>query len=90
MLAFFRTSHGLVALLFLAFGGFFLITEHAAHTIQWLPWLILLACPLMHVFMHHGHGAHTDHNARRDDDQQDKEGLSTVEDEGGSHGGNHD
>jgi hypothetical protein len=23
-----------------------------------LPLLFLLACPLMHVFMHHGHGHH--------------------------------
>jgi hypothetical protein len=25
-----------------------------------LPWLILLACPLMHIFMHGGHGGHGD------------------------------
>jgi hypothetical protein len=24
-----------------------------------LPWLILLVCPLMHVFMHRGHHRHT-------------------------------
>jgi hypothetical protein len=23
-----------------------------------LPYLILLACPLMHLFMHRGHGGH--------------------------------
>jgi hypothetical protein len=23
-----------------------------------LPWLILLSCPLLHVFMHRGHGGH--------------------------------
>jgi hypothetical protein len=23
-----------------------------------LPFLIFLACPLMHLFMHHGHGGH--------------------------------
>ncbi|MDD2920638.1 DUF2933 domain-containing protein, partial [Rhodoferax sp.] len=23
-----------------------------------LPYLLLAACPLMHVFMHHGHGGH--------------------------------
>jgi hypothetical protein len=24
-----------------------------------LPWLLVLACPLMHLFMHHGdHGGH--------------------------------
>jgi len=25
---------------------------------QTLPYLLLLACPLMHLFMHHGHGGH--------------------------------
>ena len=27
--------------------------------LPWLPWLLLLACPAMHLFMHHGnHGGH--------------------------------
>ena len=40
--------------------GFLLITEHRAHMIQILPWVIVLACPLLHMFMHggHGHGGH--------------------------------
>lgn len=40
---------------FLALAGFYLVTEHRAHLLGWLPWLLLLACPLMHVFMHGGH-----------------------------------
>jgi hypothetical protein len=43
-------------LLFVIIGGFFLWTEHKAHIMGALPYLILLLCPLMHVFMHHGHG----------------------------------
>lgn len=31
--------------------------EHEAHILGALPWLILIACPLMHVFMHHDHNA---------------------------------
>ena len=27
-------------------------------TLASLPWLILLLCPVMHLFMHHGHGQH--------------------------------
>jgi len=27
-----------------------------------LPLLLLLACPLMHIFMHHGHGGHGNHH----------------------------
>ena len=46
---------------FAAIAAFFLWTEHRAHLIgglAWLPYLIILACPLMHVFMHRGHGGH--------------------------------
>jgi hypothetical protein len=35
-----------------------LFTEHRAHVLGLLIWLPLLACPLMHLFMHHGHGGH--------------------------------
>ena len=41
---------------FLAIVGYFLFTEHRAHVIPYLPFLLLLACPLMHFFMHRGHG----------------------------------
>ncbi|APO74488.1 hypothetical protein AM571_CH01664 [Rhizobium etli 8C-3] len=33
--------------------------EHRVHVLGVLPWLLILACPLMHLFMHHGHGAHS-------------------------------
>lgn len=42
---------------FLAVAAFFLWTEHRAHLLGALPYLLLLACPLMHLF-HHGHGSH--------------------------------
>jgi hypothetical protein len=45
----------------LVFGGialYFLLSEHRAHFLGVLPLLLLLSCPLMHVFMHHGHGGH--------------------------------
>lgn len=41
-----------------AFGGiaaYFLLTEHRAHLFGVLPYLLILACPLMHMFMHGGH-----------------------------------
>jgi len=41
---------------FLAIAAFFLFSEHRAHTLGILPYLLLLACPLMHIFMHRGHG----------------------------------
>ena len=33
----------------------YLIIEHRPHLFGWLPYLIILACPLVHLFMHHGH-----------------------------------
>jgi hypothetical protein len=41
---------------FIAIAAFYLLTEHRAHLLGWLPYLLFLACPLMHLFMHHGHG----------------------------------
>ena len=46
---------------FLLIAGFFLQTEHRAHLFGILPFLlILLACPLLHRFMHGRHGSHGD------------------------------
>ena len=43
---------------FFAIGGTFLLLEHRAHVLGAFPWLLLLACPLLHIFMHLGHGDH--------------------------------
>lgn len=57
----FKLKANWVLLGFLAIAGFFLIAEHKAHVLPFLPFVLLLACPLMHVFMHRGHGDHADH-----------------------------
>ncbi len=52
---------GRIALVgFAVVAAYFLWTEHRAHVIQVLPWSLLALCPLMHLFMHggHGHGSH--------------------------------
>jgi hypothetical protein len=41
---------------------FYLVTEHTAYVLGALPFLLLLSCPLMHLFMHHGHGGHGGHD----------------------------
>jgi hypothetical protein len=48
----------IVLLGFLAVAGYFLVTEHWAHVVPFLPWMLVLACPLMHIFTHGGHGGH--------------------------------
>lgn len=57
-----RTSIALIG--FLAIAGFFLFAEHRAHLFGALPYLLILACPLLHIFGHGGHGGHGDHHAR--------------------------
>lgn len=39
-------------------GVYYLFTAHLTHVTQAVPYLLLLACPLMHFFGHHGHGRH--------------------------------
>jgi hypothetical protein len=53
-----KSKAGLVLIGFLIIAGALLFTEHRAHVLGLLIWLPLLACPLMHVFMHGGHGHH--------------------------------
>jgi hypothetical protein len=66
--SFWRSPAGLTLLVATAVGGFYLVTEHTAHLLGVLPYLFLLACPLMHVFMHRGHGRH--HRGSHDDEQR--------------------
>lgn len=44
---------------FALIAGFFLLAEHRAHVFEYLPFLLLAACPLLHLF--HGHGGHGGH-----------------------------
>lgn len=48
-----------VLLGFIAVAAFFLFSEHRAHFLGALPYLLLLACPLMHLFLHYGHHGHS-------------------------------
>ena len=50
-----RSRTRLVLLGFLLIAGFFVLTEHTAHALGVLPYLLLLACPLLHL-VHGGHG----------------------------------
>jgi hypothetical protein len=45
-----------VLLGFVLVAAYFLIMEHRAHVYQYLAFLLVLACPLMHLF--HRHGRH--------------------------------
>jgi hypothetical protein len=52
-----RTALMMVAVV----GGFYLLREHWDHVAGNWVYLLLLACPLMHLF--HGHGGHGGHGS---------------------------
>jgi hypothetical protein len=64
---FLRSPAGIALLVFGGAAGFFLVAEHRAHLYGILPFLILAICPLMHFFMHRGHGGHGSDSANRSD-----------------------
>lgn len=57
----------IAAVVFVLMAGYLLWSEHRPHVLGALPYLLLLACPLMHVFMHGGHGGHS-HRGHQNDD----------------------
>ena len=54
--SFWQSRAFLVFLVFAAMAVVLLWEEHRAHFLGALPYLFILACPLMHIFMHRGHG----------------------------------
>ncbi|HCY64263.1 MAG TPA: hypothetical protein DHV59_15860 [Oxalobacteraceae bacterium] len=62
--SFVKSGYGVALIMLALIVGFYLIKEHWAHLGQSWPYLLLLLCPLMHVFMHGGHGhGNSEHNA---------------------------
>ncbi|MBC7602538.1 MAG: DUF2933 domain-containing protein [Ramlibacter sp.] len=62
---FWRSRYAVGLFVMGAIAAYFLLSEHRAHFLGALPLLLLLSCPLMHVFMHHGHGGHGDGHSHR-------------------------
>ena len=56
--------------LFLAVAAFFLWTEHRAHVLGVLPYVLLLLCPILHLLLQRRHGGgHTGHGENQSDMQ---------------------
>ncbi|MFY0665653.1 MAG: DUF2933 domain-containing protein [Natronospirillum sp.] len=52
--------HWPIAIAILSLLLLYLWDQHRGHILGALPYLIILICPLMHIFMHRGHGQHHD------------------------------
>ena len=65
--------------LWIGLSAFVLLTvlfkwdDDSVRLIEVLPYLFFLACPLMHVFMHRGHGGHAKH-----EEPEGNEGLDEI------------
>ncbi len=46
---------GMASLVAVSILGLLIFTGHGLHVLGWLPYLLILSCPLMHFFMHGGH-----------------------------------
>lgn len=76
--SFWKSHTGIAFAVFLTVAAFYLVTEHRAHLLGALPYALLLACPLMHLVMHRGHGGHRhDHDAASTDPRRSNPADST-------------
>ena len=58
--SFWKTPFGVVSTVVALVASAYLWMAHKDHVLALLPFAFLAACPLMHVFMHRGHG-HSGH-----------------------------
>lgn len=71
---------------FALIAGYFLLTEHRAHVVQYLPFLLVLACPLMHFFHRHGgHGGANEKPSTGEKRSQDNNTAGETKHAGGCH-----
>ena len=72
-----RRRSNWVLLAFLAIAAFLLVTEHTAHLFGILPYVLLLLCPLLHLFLHgrhDGHGGHGGHEGHAENAESQGQG----------------
>ena len=70
--SFWKTPFGVVATLVAVAVSGYLWIAHKDHVLALMPFAFLAACPLMHVFMHrgHGHGGHQQGESPKSDGSQ--------------------
>lgn len=71
--SFWKSPFGLAATALAIAASLYLYVTHRDHVIALLPYAILAACPLMHMFMHRGHG-HGGHPSGKSGEQEDARG----------------
>lgn len=59
--SFLTSRAGITFCVLLAIAAFLLFAEHRAHVLGISLFVLLVACPLLHIFMHGGQGKHDGH-----------------------------
>ena len=54
--SFWMSPFGIISTLLVVAASIYLYVAHNDHVLALLPYAFLAACPLMHMFMHRGHG----------------------------------
>ena len=67
--SFWKSPVGIIATIVAVVASAYLWVTHRDHVLALLPFAFLAACPLMHFFMHrgHGHGSHSQGESRNGD-----------------------
>ena len=70
------SPYGLAALGLMLAPAYFLLVEHRAHVWYYLPYVIFLVCPALHLFMH---GRHRENKAEEEEEETAEErGKKTI------------
>ena len=80
---------GIATLVAVSILGFLIYEGHGAHLLGYAPFLLILACPLMHIFMHGGHGGHGVHGNRSAEEKETRAPEDQKKNSEHSHGGHH-
>ena len=67
--SFWKTPFGIGATLLAIAASIYLYLVHKNHVLALLPYAFLAACPLMHMFMHKGHGRGSHLHGAQDSDE---------------------
>ena len=67
--SFWKSPFGVIATFVAMLASVYLYFVHKDHVLALLPYALLAACPLIHMFMHrgHGHGGHSHGGSRYGD-----------------------
>jgi Flp pilus assembly protein TadB len=57
---FLKSPPGLLTLTLVVVAVMFVVAVYGDILLRWLPYGLILLCPLLHLLLHRGHGSHSD------------------------------